>query len=90
MRHKGLAKLAEECGELQQVIGKLLQYPELQNDRIMNHPDGSILLDRLEQEIADVSASISFVKGKMKLSESDIQHRHALKLMTFQSWDREK
>jgi len=90
MRHQGLPKLAEECGELQQVIGKLFQYPDLKFTRAVEHPDGTVLLTRLEEEIADVLAAIEFVHQKLKLNTADMTHRRAVKLALFQKWDSEK
>lgn len=52
----GLAKVAEECGELQQVIGKLIAYP----DEVHPDRDGP-LLDRLQDELGDVVGAINFV-----------------------------
>lgn len=49
----GLAKVVEECGELLQVAGKLMAYPDGE------HPDGGVpLLERLCDEIADVTAAL--------------------------------
>ncbi len=90
MRHKGLAKLTEECGELQQVIGKLFQYPNLIDCTEIQHPDGTILRACLEDEIADVLAAIEFVHQKLKLNTAEMTHRRAVKLALFQKWDKEK
>ncbi len=91
MRRQGLAKLGEELGELQQVNGKLDQYPELAmttDDRAC-HPDGTNLRHRLEEEIADVQAAIAFVVTKMELNRGRINTRAVRKLSLFQQWDLE-
>ena len=51
----GLAKLMEECGELVQVIGKLVAYPDAP------HPDGSDVPARLVEEMGDVLGALWFV-----------------------------
>ncbi len=95
MQQNGLAKLTEELGELQQVIGrlqqvigKMLQYPELQlTDG--EHPDGTVLRRRFEEELADVEAAATFVAAKLKLDVSAIKSRAAMKRARFQQWDAE-
>lgn len=87
MQQNGLAKLCEECGELSQVVGKMIQYPELQL-KAGEHPDGTCLRDRLEQEMADVMAAIEFVQRKLKLSKAVIDTRAAIKLNMFEEWSR--
>lgn len=51
----GLGKVAEETGELLQVIGKLLA-----SGGDAYHWDGSNLKERIEDEMADVVAAIEF------------------------------
>lgn len=90
MQQNGLAKLVEECGEVMQVAGKMIQYPELQPITNVNkHPDGTVLRDKLEEEIADVAASLRFVADKLKLSKVKISKRLAEKLKLFEQWDKE-
>jgi hypothetical protein len=89
MAEDGLAKLAEELGELQQVVGKMLAYIHLRRTRLENHPDGTILLERLEQEIADVQASISFVEHKLNLNSIQIIQRRHVKLTKFFEWEKD-
>jgi NTP pyrophosphatase (non-canonical NTP hydrolase) len=53
----GIAKLQEEMGELQAVLGKLHAYPDGQ------HPDmrySAPLTHRLQEELADVIAACQF------------------------------
>lgn len=75
----GLAKLAEECGELLQVIGKLIAYPD------SPHPDGSDLLIRLGEEMGDVLGAIAFVRERNELPEG-VDSRSRAKLMRFSAW----
>lgn len=82
MAFKGLAKLAEECGELQQVIGKKLAYYHTDH-----HPDGGAPLSkRLEDEIADVMAACKLVMGTFELDEKVVEKRTAKKLKLFRMW----
>lgn len=78
----GVAKLIEECGELTQILGKLLAYPDAQ------HPDGTNLIDRLHDEIADISAAIEFLisANGNTLDEGRILRRARTKLDQFKDW----
>jgi NTP pyrophosphatase (non-canonical NTP hydrolase) len=88
MTNNGLSKLTEELGECGQVIGKMLQYPLCQKDRVTTHPDGAgPLPQRLEDEIADVFASAQFVVKKLGLDEEKIWERSKRKLARFEGWD---
>jgi NTP pyrophosphatase (non-canonical NTP hydrolase) len=81
MAQNGLAKLTEELGELGQVVGKLLAYPE------GDHPDGGRpLRDRLEDETADVIAACMFVIESHKLDGSYVHERVEKKLARFRKW----
>lgn len=81
MAANGLAKLAEELGELQQVVGKLLAYPN------GTHPDGGPpLLERLEDEAADVTAALAFVSQTHGMNTDRVKRRAAVKLVRFQRW----
>lgn len=83
MAGRGLPKLAEECGELLQVIGKRLAYYHTEY-----HPDrGPPLKNRLEDEMADVIAAIWFVAEKEGLGMTYINQRASQKLKQFQDWD---
>lgn len=86
MRHGGLAKLAEEIGELGQVVGKRLQYPD------GPHPDEhreKPLDERMEDEIADVVAACWFVVQKRGLDRGKIGARLLEKKALFAKWDME-
>lgn len=82
MAVKGLAKLIEECGELQQVAGKRLAYYHTDE-----HPDrGPPLSQRLEDEIADVVAACRLVAEAHDLDEDRIAKRIGKKLALFREW----
>jgi NTP pyrophosphatase (non-canonical NTP hydrolase) len=76
----GLAKLLEETGELQQVIGKLAAYPD------GAHPDGTNLTERLHDELADVMAACDFVVMVNPLDRERIETRRARKRARFLGW----
>ena len=80
----GLAKLAEECGELLQVVGKVLAYGS------GPHPDGTpSLAERLENEIADVTAAIELVAETHALDTQAISQRVDRKLALFREWQQD-
>lgn len=82
----GLAKLAEECGELIQVIAKLLAYPNAP------HPDGSDLPARLIEEKGDVLGALWFsmsVNGDEDYQRR-IESRAMDKYARFRNWHREE
>ena len=79
---KGICKLVEELGELQQVLGKILAYPNL------DHPTDNLKAKILE-EVADVEAALLYFKSK-NLSNSEIDQvfiRSVDKLEKFNTWD---
>lgn len=90
MMQNGMAKLTEECGEVQQIVGKLIQYPHLQAWGVELHPDGTHLLTELTNELADVGAAAQFVAERLALSKSAIDERMQRKLALFRQWDRER
>lgn len=82
----GLAKLAEECGELVQVIGKKLAYPVTQD-----HPDGGPPLDdRLRDEMADVMAAIGVVSEIYDMDKEAFFQRASAKRDLFMKWHKEE
>lgn len=81
MALNGLAKLAEELGELQQVVGKMMAYGTGE------HPDGTeSLLARFEEESADVAAALTFVGQTHGANGDAVKRRAAMKLARFQAW----
>lgn len=82
LRWPGISKVAEETGELQQVIGKLQA-----TGGETAHWDGSDLRIRLEEEIADVLAACSFVVShNTELDLAAISNRRAAKMALFCKW----
>ena len=78
---KGVAKLIEECGELQQVCGKRLAYWSTDA-----HPDGSDLRERMQDEMGDVYAAIEFVTRHLGLDHEVIAQRMRSKRDLFDTW----
>lgn len=81
----GLSKLIEECGEVTQVSGKIIGCG---GDSI--HYDGSDLRRKLEEELADLTAAVSFVTRRCQLDESRILDRAREKAVTFERWHAEE
>lgn len=82
MTAAGVAKLIEECGELQQILGKKLAYWYTDE-----HPDGQGSIDkRIQDEMADVSAAMLFVQGQLGLDRTTIARRARAKLNLFGRW----
>lgn len=77
----GLAKLVEECGELMQVLGKIVAYPEQ-----VNHPDGTNTLDKIHEELGDIAAAIDFFIERNGLDEDVLAQRYDYKLDRFNYW----
>jgi NTP pyrophosphatase (non-canonical NTP hydrolase) len=80
----GLSKLAEECGEVLQVIGKLMG---TRGEEI--HWDGQNLTESLLDEMADLRAAIDFVlehnpfTGEQK---AKYYQRYSKKMELFEDW----
>ena len=78
----GLAKLIEECGELQQIAGKRLAYYYTDN-----HPDGGkALTERLTEEIGDVMAACALVIALHGLEQNAVDASFESKLALFRKW----
>lgn len=85
MQHGGLAKLVEESGEVIQIAGKMIQYPNTDE-----HPDGGGSMKvRLEDELADLTAAATFVAAKLNLDTTRIETRLKQKLELFTLWDQQ-
>jgi NTP pyrophosphatase (non-canonical NTP hydrolase) len=77
----GIFKLLEEMGELQQVLGKLGPFPD------GLHPDGrGDLCVRLQEEVADVLAALTYFIDVNKLPGEDIVVRVDCKLKLYEKW----
>lgn len=60
--YAGLGKVAEESGEVLQVIGKLMG-----SAGNPNHWDGTDLLERLLDETADLTAALTFLLDRLEI-----------------------
>lgn len=80
----GISKLAEEAGEVLQVIGKLMGARGK-----VNHWDGSNLDQRLHDELADLLAAVDLVVELNSLDRDEIEHRRRRKLELFRRWHSE-
>lgn len=83
----GMSKVIEECGELQQVLGKIIAL-----GGETEHWDGTDLRDRVRDELADLAAAIEFF---IEMNEDDkgfdlIAERAERKLELFQQWQAEQ
>ncbi len=76
----GLSKLAEECGEVTQIIGKLMG-----TGGRSDHWDGTNLRERLIEEIGDVLAACEFV-ADFNLMMLEVHSRRDIKLSLFEKW----
>lgn len=83
MTAAGVAKLIEECGELQQILGKKLAYWYTNE-----HPDGknATISDRMAEEMGDVMAAITFVAEQFKIGPI-VASRAESKYRLFQTWE---
>lgn len=79
----GLGKLVEECGELTQVAGKILGL-----GHAGAHWDGTVLADKLIEEIGDVAAAIDFfVQENLSDDERlEVLNRREAKIELFERW----
>lgn len=81
----GLSKLIEECGEVMQVVGKLIA-----TDGGTAHWDGSDLRQRLTEELADLWAAVQFVAAANDLATAAFHARVEKKKLQFYEWHREQ
>lgn len=77
----GLAKLAEECGEVVQIVAKLVA-----TGGRVDHWSGLDLHDELCDELGDLLASITFVKRHNVLDMQRMADRQYRKLDLFEKW----
>jgi hypothetical protein len=82
LEKKGLVKLVEECGELQQIAAKKMA--RMDSD---DHWDNAgPISERLENEIADVKAAMWIVEHNFNLSHFRIDARAHEKFSLFVKW----
>jgi NTP pyrophosphatase (non-canonical NTP hydrolase) len=78
----GLAKLMEELGELQQLLGKVVAC----SDPNATYWDGRSLRPELIEELGDVRAAMIFFCENNGLSKIDVHTRADRKLALFNTW----
>lgn len=83
MTAAGVAKLIEECGELTQALGKKLAWW----DTNAPHWDGSVLNERIEEEMGDVRAAIDFCIDRLGLDGAAVEVRERKKRALFDLWE---
>lgn len=79
----GTSRMIEECGELIQVLGKLIGAAGK-----TSHWDGTDLRDRLTDELSDVRAAIDFFIDANDLPPAAIDERAARKRAQYDRWHR--
>jgi len=85
-RWPGLSKLVEECGEVIQVVGKLMATHGEES-----HFSGLNLAAMFVLETADVAAAVEFVVGFFDRAQRELfTLRKQEKLRLFQKWHREQ
>lgn len=75
----GVSKLTEECGEVLQIVGKLMG-----TGGETRHWDGQDLARALEIELGDLLAAIEFVKRHCPLDQTAIVRQAHLKIERFE------
>lgn len=79
-----LALLAEECGEVVQVIGKILRHGyDSRHPDNMDGPDNRALL---EQEVGDLSAAVSIAMERGDIQYSKVTKAHRSKLRRIEKY----
>ncbi len=82
MAWEGVFKIVEETGELLQLLGKLGPFPDGQ------HPDGKgDLRLRIEDELADVMASILWIAAHNGFDAEKLHERTEAKIRQYNAWD---
>jgi len=77
----GLSKLAEESGEVIQVLGKIVG-----TGGEVEHWDGTNLRDRVSEELGDLCAAIHFFVDKNNLDRDMIVAQYSRKRQLFEQW----
>lgn len=76
---RGIGKLIEECGEVQQLLGKAIPFP------VQDHPDGKgPLKPRLREELTDLWAAMQYFMESNDLTFD--RERFARKVELFRKW----
>jgi NTP pyrophosphatase (non-canonical NTP hydrolase) len=83
--YPGLSKLMEECGEVLQVLGKIIAAHKCGLPENM-HWDGTNLRERIHDELADLAAAVNFFGSMNSLQDSAYRERVNKKLDLFCQW----
>lgn len=73
---RGIGKFVEEMGEVQQILGKLIPFPD----------GAGNLRDRLSDELGDLLAAIEYFIDTNNFPRKPIHDRKAGKLQKFKNW----
>lgn len=77
----GLSKLTEECGEVLQILGKLIA-----TGGMVNHWDGTDLREEIAKELADLTAACLFFAKVNNLESEEFDARILNKIQKFSQW----
>jgi hypothetical protein len=79
---RGIYKLQEEMGDLQQLLGKLGAFPS-------EHPSGEDTVTKVWEEVADVQAALVYFRrhNAPPTQETYIVKRMTHKLELFETWN---
>lgn len=88
MPHDGLAKLIEECAEVQQIAAIMLVNPG--RDTAPGRGEIVSLRAELQDEIADIAAASRYVIDKLGLDEEYMRNRAEQKYARFKLWEKEQ
>ncbi len=80
----GTSRLVEECGELLQVLGKLIGA-----GGETDHWDSTDLREKVIDELADVHAALIFFASANGLPSATIEARAAQKVAQYDKWHQE-
>lgn len=84
-RLPGLSKLIEEMGEVQQIAGKLIA-----TGGKAEHWDGTDLMKRMSEELADLSAAVQFFSDMNGMYRMGYNERRFSKYCQFMDWYNEQ
>lgn len=79
-----LALLAEECGEVIQIVGKILRHGY--ESKHPNNLSGPTNRQMLEKEAGDVQAAVELMRSEADVSSSAIEDHAITKLESVEQW----
>lgn len=78
-----LALLSEELGEAQQCIGKIIRHGYESGSPLVDYISNRALLER---ELGDIQAAVGMMVHAGDVSESEIERRISVKIVSIQRW----